>query len=143
MLPATMTAFPNLRSRPSLSESGEITTVGDVDFFVAVTTGTAAFVAALAEVVAGVALEPVGLFVAEVIAVAAVVVDAIGPTAAVGATDCGGVALAKSFMSLAEPFETGQKIAATAAKHTNSNTLQNIFITPPALNCQPLKFCKR
>ena len=109
----------------------------------AVTTGTAAFVAALAEVVAGVALEPVGLFVAEVIAVAAVVVDAIGATAAVGATYCGGVALAKSFMSLAEPFETGQKIAATAAKHTNSNTLQNIFITPPALNCQPLKFCKR
>ncbi len=110
------------------------------------------------ELLAGLVAEAGALVVAEVFALAVDGVDEIGVTAvvvagvlvfavvieAVGAAiDCGGFAFAKSSMSLDGLFETGQKIAANPAKHTNSNKLQNIFITPLVLNCQPREFGMR
>ena len=76
--------------------------------------------------------------VAGVLVVAVVVADAVG-----AAIDCDGFASAKSSTSLDGLFETGQKTAANPAKHTNSNRLQTIFITPPALNCLPQQFGTR
>ncbi len=108
---------------------------------------------------AGLVAEAGALVVAEVIALAVDGVDEIGVTAvvvagvlvfavmvadAVGAAiDCVGFAFANSSTSLDGLFETGQKTAANPAKHTNSNRLQTIFITPPASNCPPLKFYMR
>ena len=150
-----------------------MTTVGDVALLAAGAIGVVVFVATLSVVgallvvatalaVEVVALELLALFMAEVFAVAALVFDAIGVTTAVvvdlfalllaaeelvddasGATDRVGFAFAKSSTSLDGLFETGQKTAANPAKHTNSNRLQTIFITPSALNCPPQKFGTR
>ena len=76
--------------------------------------------------------------VAGVLVVAVVVADAVG-----AAIDCDGFASAKSSTSLDGLFETGQITAANPAKHTNSNRLQTIFITPLVLDCQPRKFDRR
>ena len=76
--------------------------------------------------------------VAGVLVFAVMVADAVG-----AAIDCVGFAFANSSTSLDGLFETGQKTAANPAKHTNSNRLQTIFITPPALNCPPLRFYMR
>ena len=108
---------------------------------------------------AGLVAETGALVVAEVFALAVDGVDEIGVTAvvvagvlvfavvvadAVGvAIDCVGVALVYVSLSLVAPLENGQKTAATPATITNSNRLQNIFITPPALNCPPQKFGTR
>ena len=111
------------------------------------------------ELLAGLVAEAGALVVAEVFALAVDGVDEIGVTAvvvagllvvavvvadAVGAAiDCVGVALVNVSLSLVAPLENGQKTAATPATITNSNRLQTIFITPPALNCPPQKFGTR
>jgi hypothetical protein len=169
IFPGTIIALPNLRSRPSLSELGEMATVGDVALLAEGAIGAAVIVATLAVVGAlwviaaalageAVALEFLALFVEEVFAVAELVFDAIGVTSTVGvvlfvaeefvdeasgATDCGGFAFANSSTSLDGLFETGQKKAANPAKQITSNRLQNNFITPLALNCQPREFGTR
>ena len=118
-----------------------------------------AFLLAAFVLLAGLMAEAGALVVAEVFTLVVDGVDEIGVTAvvvagvlvfavmvadAVGAAiDCVGVALVNVSLSLVAPLENGQKTAATPATITNSNRLQTIFITLPALNCPPQKFGTR
>lgn len=130
---------------------------------VEVFTVVVAFLLPALVMLAGLVAEAGALVVAEVFTLAVDGVDEIGVTAVVvagvlvvvvvvavvvgvtvgAAIDCDGFASAKSSTSLDGLFETGQKTAANPAKHTNSNRLQTIFITPPVLNCPPQQFGTR
>ena len=166
MLPGTITALPSLRSRPSFSESGEMTTAAALVLAARLLAGAAevlavalAFLLPAFVLLAGLVAEAGALVVADVFALVVDGVDEIGVTAVVvagvlvvavvvgdavdAAIDCFGFAFANSSTSLDGLFETGQKTAANPAKHTNSSKLQNIFITPLVLDCQPRKFDRR